>query len=325
MQRFQFIAQRVVKGVVVLLGIIILNFLLIRMAPGDPASVMAGEAGAADELFMQQLRQEFGLDRPLHEQLAVYVKNVVTLDLGFSYRQQRPVADLLLERVPATLLLTGTAFFLSLIVGVLLGILAASRVGQWSDSLVTVIALFFYATPIFWVGLMGILLFSVTLGWLPSFGMYTVGARLTGPAFALDVLHHLILPAVTLALFHMAVYARMTRASMLEMKDQDFVRTAHAKGLRESRIVRIHVLRNAILPVITMAGVKAGYLIGGSIVVETVFAWPGIGRLAFETVMQRDYNLLLGVFILTSFMVIAVNLITDVIYSFVDPRIELGQ
>ncbi|MCW5751882.1 MAG: ABC transporter permease [Alphaproteobacteria bacterium] len=295
------------------------------MAPGDPASVMAGEAGAADEVFMSQLRKEFGLDRPLHEQLAVYVKNVVTLDLGYSYRQQRPVADLLLERVPATLLLTGTAFLLSLVVGVLLGILAASRVGQWSDSLVTVIALFFYATPIFWVGLMGILLFSVTLGWLPSFGMYTVGGKLTGAAFALDVLHHLILPAITLALFHMAVYARMTRASMLEMRDQDFVRTAHAKGLREGRIVRIHVLRNAILPVITMAGVKAGYLIGGSIVVETVFAWPGIGRLAFETVMQRDYNLLLGVFILTSFMVIAVNLITDIIYSFVDPRIELGQ
>ena len=324
MQRLQFIAQRVLKGIVVLLGIIVLNFVLIRLAPGDPATVMAGEAGAADEIFLQQLRKEFGLDKPLHEQLVVYVKNVVTLDLGFSYRQQRPVNDLLMERAPATLLLTGAAFLLSLVAGVALGVFASMLVGRWSDSLITVVALFFYATPIFWVGLMGVLLFSVTLGWLPAFGMYTVGANLTGAAFAGDVAWHLVLPAVTLALFHMAVYARMTRASMLEMKDQDFVRTARAKGLPESRIVRVHVLRNAVLPVITIAGVKAGYLIGGSIVVETVFAWPGLGRLAFEAVLQRDYNVLLGVFFLTSFMVIAFNLITDIVYSLIDPRIELG-
>jgi peptide/nickel transport system permease protein len=324
LQRLQFIAQRVLKGLVVLLGIIILNFMLIRLAPGDPVTVMAGEAGAADEMFIAQLRKEFGLDKPLHEQLVVYVKNVVTFDLGFSYRQQRPVNDLLAERLPATLLLTGAAFLLSLVAGVALGVFASMLVGRWSDSLITVFALFFYATPIFWVGLMGILLVSVTLGWLPSFGMYTVGADLSGPAFALDVSRHLVLPALTLALFHMAVYARMTRASMLEMKDQDFVRTARAKGLPENRIVRVHVLRNAVLPVITIAGVKAGYLIGGSIVVETVFAWPGIGRLAFESVLQRDYNVLLGVFFLTSFMVIAFNLITDVLYSLIDPRIELG-
>jgi peptide/nickel transport system permease protein len=324
LQRLQFIAQRVLKGVVVLLGIIVLNFVLVRLAPGDPATVMAGEAGAADEIFLQQLRKEFGLDKPLHEQLVVYVKNVVILDLGFSYRQQRPVSDLLLERTPATLLLTGAAFLLSLVVGVTLGVFASMLVGRWSDSLITVFALFFYATPIFWVGLMGVLLFSVTLGWLPSFGMYTVGANLKGAAFAFDVSRHLVLPALTLALFHMAVYARMTRASMLEMKDQDFVRTARAKGLAENRIIRVHVLRNAVLPVITIAGVKAGYLIGGSIVVETVFAWPGIGRLAFEAVLQRDYNVLLGVFFLTSFMVIAFNLITDVVYSLIDPRIELG-
>jgi peptide/nickel transport system permease protein len=324
LQRLQFIAQRVLKGIVVLLGIIVLNFVLIRLAPGDPATVMAGEAGAADEMFLQQLRKEFGLDKPLHEQLVVYVKNVVTLDLGFSYRQQRPVNDLLMERAPATLLLTGAAFLLSLVAGVALGVFASMLVGRWSDSLITVFALFFYATPIFWVGLMGVLLFSVTLGWLPTFGMYTVGANITGAAFAADVAWHLVLPAVTLALFHMAVYARMTRASMLEMKDQDFVRTARAKGLAESRIVRVHVLRNAVLPVITIAGVKAGYLIGGSIVVETVFAWPGIGRLAFEAVLQRDYNVLLGVFFLTSFMVIAFNLITDIVYSLIDPRIELA-
>ena len=324
MQRFEFIAQRVLKGVVVLLGIIVLNFALIRLAPGDPATVIAGEAGATDEIFLNQLRQEFGLDRPFHEQLGIYVKNIALLDLGYSYRQQRPVSDVLLERIPATLILTGAAFVLSLVAGVLMGIAASVLVGRWSDSLITVIALFFYATPIFWVGLMAILFFSVTLGWLPAFGMYTVGVPLKGFAFVVDVAHHLILPAVTLALFHMAVYARMTRASMLEVKDQDFVRTARAKGLSEWRIVRVHVLRNAVLPVLTIAGVKAGYLIGGSIVIETVFAWPGIGRVAFEAVLQRDYNVLLGVFFLTSLMVVLINLVTDILYSFVDPRIELG-
>lgn len=324
MQRLEFIAQRAVKGVLVLLGIIVLNFLLIRLAPGDPATVMAGEAGAGDALFLEQLRAQFGLDRPLWEQLWAYVGNILSFDLGYSYRQQRAVVDILAERLPPTLLLTGTAFALSLVVGVALGAFAARLVGRWSDSLITIVALFFYATPLFWVGLMGVLLFSVTLGWLPAFGMRTVGASLSGWAAVVDVARHLLMPALSLALFHMAVYARMTRASMLEVRDQDFVRTARAKGLPEGEIQRRHVLRNAILPVVTIAGVKAGYLIGGSIVVETVFAWPGIGRLAYEAVLQRDYNVLLGVFLLTSALVIAVNLLTDVVYTLVDPRIELG-
>ncbi len=324
MDRLTYIGQRALKGLFVLVGIIVLAFVLVRLAPGDPAMVIAGEAGAADELFLAQLRQDFGLDQPLAMQLGIYLKNVLSLDLGFSYRQQRPVLLVLGEKLPATLLLTGTAFVLSLIVGVVLGVLASVRAGRWSDSFITLVALFFYATPIFWVGLMGIILFSVNLGWLPAYGMYTIGAGLTGAALALDVAWHLVLPALTLALFHMALYARMTRASMLEVRDHDFVRTARAKGLSNARIVRRHVLRNAILPVITMAGVNAGYLLGGSIVVETVFAWPGIGRVAFDAVMQRDYNVLLGVFVLTSTMVILVNLATDVLYTFIDPRIELA-
>jgi peptide/nickel transport system permease protein len=324
LERLEYIAQRLLKGVVVLLGIVVLNFLLIRLAPGDPAAVMAGEAGASDELFLQQLRQQFGLDRPLWEQLWAYISNILSFDFGFSYRQQRPVIDLLAERLPPTLLLTGTAFVLSLVTGVTLGVMAARRAGRWSDSAITVVALFFYATPLFWVGLMGVFLFSVTLGWLPAFGMGSVGVKLTGFERLVDAARHLVLPALTLTLFHMAVYARMTRASMLEVRDQDFVRTARAKGVAEGRILRRHVLRNAILPVVTIAGMKAGYLLGGSIVVETVFAWPGIGRLAYEAVLQRDYNVLLGVFLVTSAVVIAVNLATDIVYSLVDPRIELG-
>ena len=233
------------------------------------------------------------------------------------------MAELIFERLPATLLLTGTAFLIAIGLGILFGALAAARVGRWADTLITVLALVFYATPLFWVALMAIVLFSVQLDWLPAFGMESVGADLTGIDYALDVGRHLILPALTLGLFFMAIYTRMTRASMLEIYDQDFVKTARAKGLGQRRITRVHVLRNAILPVITLAGIQAGQIVGGAVLTETVFAWPGIGRLMFDALLQRDYNLLLGIFFVSSAMVILFNLITDVLYTFVDPRIEL--
>ena len=187
------------------------------------------------------------------------------------------------------------------------------------------LALIFYATPLFWIALMAILLFSVTMDWLPSFGYETVGANYTGFAHVLDVGAHLIMPSATIGLFFMATYTRMTRASMLEVKRLDFVKTARAKGLRDSVIQRRHVLRNALLPVVTLAGVHSGTLIGGAVLTETVFAWPGIGRLMYEALLQRDYNLLLGVFVVCSAMVLIFNLITDLVYRLVDPRIEFAS
>lgn len=316
------IAGRLVKAAIVLLAILVLNFLLIHAAPGDPAAVMAGEAGATDEIFLQQLREKFGLDQPLHVQLWRYIADVARLDLGYSYRQQMPVLDLVLDRLPATLLLTGTAFVVSLVLGVLAGVLAASRVGRWSDTLISTIALLFYATPLFWAALMGVLLFSVTLGWLPPFGYETVGSGYTGLRRALDIAEHLVLPSVSLGLFFLAVYSRMTRASMLEVSQMDFVKTARAKGLAPGLIQRRHVLRNALLPIVTLAGLQAGQLVGGAVLTETVFAWPGIGRLMFEALTQRDYNVLLGVFFVSAAMVILFNLITDLVYGIVDPRIR---
>jgi peptide/nickel transport system permease protein len=318
-----FIAQRIVKGVIVLLAIIVLNFFLIRLAPGDPAIVMAGEAGASDKVFVAQLREKFGLDKPLPEQLFVYVKGVLSFDLGFSFRQQAPVAKLILDRLPATLLLTLSAFAISL-AGILFGTLAARFSGTFLDTAITVFALIFYATPLFWIALMAILVFSVWLDWLPSFGYETVGANYKGVSHVLDVGAHLIMPAATIGLFFMATYTRMTRASMLEVKRLDFVKTARAKGLRDSVIQRRHVLRNALLPVVTLAGVHSGTLIGGAVLTETVFAWPGIGRLMYEALLQRDYNLLLGVFVVCSAMVLIFNLITDLVYRLVDPRIEFA-
>lgn len=319
-----FLAGRLAKAALVILAIVVCNFLLIHAAPGDPASVIAGQSGAADERFLAQLREQFGLDRPLHVQLWIYLKGVLTLDLGFSHRQQLPVWTLIQARLPATLLLTGAAFVFAIVTGVTLGALAARRVGRWADSLITVIALTFYATPLFWIGLMLVLVFSVWLEWLPSFGMSSVGVELHGIAAILDVAQHLLLPALTLGLFYLAVYARLTRATMLEVADQDFVKTARAKGVPEGRVLRAHVLRNAMLPVITFAGIQAGQLVGGAILVETVFAWPGIGRLAFDALLARDYAVLLGVFFCTSVMVVAFNLVTDLLYAVVDPRVEVA-
>ncbi|MBX6743815.1 MAG: ABC transporter permease [Acetobacteraceae bacterium] len=319
-----FLLRRGLKAAIVVLAIVVCNFLLVHAAPGDPASVIAGQSGAADPLFLEQLRKQFGLDQPLYVQLWVYLKSVLTLDLGFSHRQQMSVASLILDRLPATLLLTGAAFVFAIVTGVTLGALAARRVGRWADSLITIVALTFYATPLFWVGLMLVLLFSVWLEWLPSFGMSSVGVELHGMAAVLDVAEHLLLPALTLGLFYLAVYARLTRATMLEVADQDFVKTARAKGVPEGRILRAHVLRNALLPVITFAGIQAGQLIGGSILVETVFAWPGIGRLAFDALLARDYPVLLGVFFCTSVMVVLFNLVTDLLYAVVDPRVEVS-
>ncbi len=319
-----FVGQRIVKGVIVLFAIVVLNFFLIRLAPGDPAVVMAGEAGASDQIFVAQLREKFGLDRPLPEQLFRYVKGIASFDLGFSFRQQMPVSKLIMDRLPATLLLTLTAFAISLLFGISFGVLAARFAGTWADTAITVLALVFYATPLFWIALMAILLFSVTMDWLPSFGYETVGANYTGLAHVIDVGAHLIMPAAAIGLFFMATYTRMTRASMLEVNRLDFVKTARAKGLTNNVIQRRHVLRNALLPVVTLAGVHSGTLIGGAVLTETVFAWPGIGRLMYEALLQRDYNLLLGVFVVCSAMVLIFNLMTDLVYRLVDPRIEFS-
>ncbi|WP_162559510.1 ABC transporter permease [Microvirga sp. 17 mud 1-3] len=315
------IALRAGKSVGVILAIVALNFLLIRLAPGDPASVMAGQAGVADEIFMKQLREQFGLNEPVWRQFIFYVGNVLQGDLGYSYRQGMSVANLIAERLPATLLLTGSAFIFALLAGIVLGSIAAAKAGKMPDLVVSILSLVFYATPLFWIGMMSILLFSVWLGWFPAFGMITVGANLQGWDYVLDVAHHLVLPAFTLGLFYMTVYSRMTRASMLEVRDMDFVRTARAKGLAPNIILRRHMLRNAILPVITLAGIQAGQLVGGAILTETVFSWPGIGRLAFDALVQRDYQVLMGVFLITSIMVVLFNILTDLLYRVVDPRI----
>lgn len=323
MPSLAYVLRRLAQAVPTVLAIVVLNFLLLQLAPGDAADVLAGEAGSATPEYMAQLRKTFGLDQPLWMQLLLYVKQIVTFDLGFSFRHGMPVSELILSRLGPTLLLMGTVLTLAVAVGVLLGSLAARHLNRWQDNLISTLTVLAYATPVFWAGLMLIVLFSVKLGWFPTSGMQKVAAFHEGFAKVKDIAHHLVLPAVTLTLFYLALYARLMRASVLEQASMDYVVTARAKGLTEQQVIRRHVLRNAMLPVVTMAGVQVGAIFGGAVVVETVFAWPGLGLLAYESLFARDLNLLLGIFFVSTCLVVVVNLAVDLCYSMLDPRIEL--
>ena len=323
-QILRYIIRRLFQAVPIVLAIIVLNFFLLNMAEGDAVDVLAGEAVSATPEYMAELRAKFGLDQPLPVQLLVYLKNIISLDLGYSFRHDMPVSVLIVDRFWPTLLLMVSTIILAVLFGILLGLLAAINLNTWKDAVISVFALITYATPLFWVGLMMIVVFSINLRWFPTSGMENIAAFYEGFDRFVDITHHLVLPTITLSLFYLALYTRLMRASMLEQYGQDYVVTARAKGLPERRITFGHVLRNALLPVVTMAGVQVGALIGGSVIVESVFAWPGLGMLAFESLFARDLNLLLGIFLISSVLVVVVNLIVDVIYCFLDPRIEVS-
>ena len=324
-QAARMVARRLLKALPLLLAVVVFNFILLKLAPGDAAEVLAGESGASTPEYLAELRARFGLDRPFHIQLGNYVWKLAQLDLGYSFRHNQSVLQLILGRLPATLLLMASGLLVAVTLGGWLGVMASRKVNSLRDNLISLFAMLAFATPVFWMGLMMIVLFSVHLGWLPSSGMESIGAGHQGLARVLDVARHMIMPVATLSLFYVAVYTRIMRASMLEVFNQDYVTTARAKGLSEQRITLRHVLRNALLPVVTLAGVHSGTLVGCAVLTETVFAWPGIGRLLYEALLQRDYNLLLGVFTVCSAMVLIFNLITDLVYRLVDPRIEFAK
>jgi len=319
-----FIGRRLLQGALIVFVILCLNFGLVQLAPGDAADVLAGEAGAATPEYMAQLREKFGLDQPRYVQLGAYLKRAVTLDLGYSFRFGQSVSELILSRLGPTLLLMGTVLLLSVGFGILLGAVAARHLNRWQDNLVSSLVVFAYATPVFWAGLMLIVIFSIKLGWFPTSGMENVTAFHTGWRRVADIAHHLVLPAITLTMFYLALYARLMRASVLEQSSMDYVTTARAKGLTERQIARRHILRNAVQPVVTMAGLQVGALLGGSVVVETVFAWPGLGLLAYDSLFARDLNLLLGIFFVSACLVVMVNLLVDIAYSIIDPRVKLS-
>jgi peptide/nickel transport system permease protein len=305
-----------------MLGIIVLCFLLLHLVPGDAADVLAAENGSATAETMNALRQRFGLDQTMLTQLVNYLVHLGHLDLGYSTRFVMPVSQLILERLPNTMLVMASALGMALVMGIFAGWVMAIFAGRWPDRILQVVVLLFYSTPGFWIGLMAIVLFSVKLGWLPSNGSMSVGVQLSGLRLLADRASYLILPSLALSSFFIAVYARLTRATMLEILSQDFMRTAAAKGLHPIAVQFGHALRNALIPVTTVAGIHLGNLLGGAIVVETVFGWPGMGRLAMDAVIGRDFNLLLGILLLSSVLVIVANAGVDLLHAWLDPRIQ---
>lgn len=320
----RYLLRRLGQAAITLIAIVVLNFVILHLAPGDAIDVLAGEAGGAGPEYLEQMRKAYGLDQPIYVQMVQYLWNVVQLNFGFSFRNNVSVLELIMSRLPATLLLMLASIIISFTAGILLGVFAARRVNTFADNAVSVLALLCYATPLFWFGLMAIVLFTVKLGWLPGNGMYTIAANFNWFEATLDVLRHLALPALSLALFHMAVYTRLMRASMLEVYGLDYIRTARAKGLSQRRVAFRHVLPNAILPMVTMLGLQIGALLGGAVLIETVFGWPGLGRLAFDAILQRDHNLLIGILLFGSALVIVANIVTDLVYAWLDPRIEVA-
>ncbi|WP_025769868.1 ABC transporter permease [Thioalkalivibrio sp. HK1] len=318
-----YLIKRLLWGVLLMAGVVVLNFLLIRLAPGDAALVIAGEMGGASEEMLASIRKEYGLDRPLMVQLGLYLADMARLDFGQSFYFNQPVTGLIAQRVGATILLVIVAQLLAIFIGVVLGVLAARNPGGPMSAFVSVFATIGYAVPVFWTGIMLIILFASVLPIFPVEGMQSVKLREAGIIVkSLDILHHLVLPAFTLAVIYLAQYARLSRASMLEVLGSDYIRTARAKGASEASVLFKHALRNAALPILTVAGLQFGNLISGALLVETVFNWPGMGRLAFDSILRRDHPTILGVLFFSAAMVVVANLLTDLAYRFADPRLR---
>ena len=313
------------NGIALLLAVLILNFTLIHIAPGDVADTIAGDMGGADAEVMAKIRSDYGLDRPFHEQLFAYVAKLARGDLGYSFFFNQPVTELLLERLPATLLLVLSAQVLAIMVGTVLGVIAARRPNGLLSHGVTLFALLGFSAPVFWTGIMLIILFCSIFPIFPVAGMVDVTVEGGWFVKTLDVLYHLFLPMVTLASIFLALYSRLARASMLDVLGTDYVRTAQAKGLSEFQVVYKHALRNALGPVVTLAGLQFSGIVSGAVLVETVFSWPGLGTLAFQSITARDAPMVLGILFFSSLVVIVANLVTDLVYSLIDPRIRIGH
>jgi peptide/nickel transport system permease protein len=325
----RYVAQRLLHTLVVLFGVSLLTFALIHLTPGDPVLVMLGTDATPAEL--ERLRHLLGLDQPLYIQFGQHVGRLLSGQMGDSIFQHQPVSKLIGERFPATLELTVAAMLIAVVVGLLTGIISALVPYSVFDVTAMLLALSGVAMPVFWLGMLGILLFALQLGWLPSFGRgeplpdaVQAWFRYGDPGDLVDALKHLVLPAITLGAFSTALISRLVRSAMLDVLGQDYVRTARAKGLAEVLIVSRHALPNALIPVVTVIGLQVGALLGGAILAETIFAWPGIGRLLIQAINQRDYPLVQGIVLITALIVSLINLTVDLLYGAINPRVRYG-
>ncbi|MCL0079775.1 ABC transporter permease [Dehalococcoidia bacterium] len=304
---WQYVLRRLILTIPVLIGVSLLVFAMVRLVPGCPAVAIAGVHATPE--FIEQVRRDLGLDRPLHTQYFIFVGNLLRGDLGVSTRTGRPAATEIWDKFPNTVELAMASTLVASVIGIIAGVISATRQHSIFDSGSMLVALFGVSVPVFWLGLVLMLLFAVTLDWLPAGGRG-------------GTIEYLILPAITLGAASAAIIARMTRSSMLEVLRQDFITTARAKGLRERIVTYKHALKNALIPVVTIIGLQSGILLGGAVLTETVFAWPGVGRLMVDSIMARDFPVVQGAVLLFAVCFVFVNLFVDVLYSFLDPRIR---
>ncbi len=313
----EYLVRRLLHSLVLLLGVTIMSFVLLKSTPGGPMSIYRERADVT-RADVARLRQQLGLDDPLPVQYARWVGNLARGDWGDSFVTNERVIDRISQRLPATLLLMGSAYLLTLLIAIPVGVLAAVRQYSWFDYLATGVAFIGLSMPVFWFGLLLILLFSVQLGWLPTSGIATIGVGFD----PLDSLKHLVMPTCVLALVFAGGYTRYLRTSMLEVIRQDFVRTARSKGLAEQLVIMRHAFRNALIPVVTLLALDVPELFTGAVVTETIFAWPGMGRLYLESLARLDYSVLMAILTVSALLVILSNLLADVVYAYLDPRIR---
>lgn len=316
------IIKRVVLGFVLIIAVIVLNFLLLQAAPGDVVDAMLAEAGGGNPELAARLRVSYGLDQPVYVQLVKYLGRVLTGDLGYSFYYDQSVTSLILNHLPTTLMLALSALMLAVVIGTLFGVYAAMRPKGLFGHFVTVFSLFGYATPVFWLGMIVLLVFALYLPLFPAYGIRSFPEPVDTWARMVDILHHLVLPVFTLAILYLASYSRISRASMLDVLGADYIRTARTKGLSEFKVIFKHALKNAALPVVTLAGLQLAQVFSGAVLVETVFSLPGVGPLLYESIVRRDFPVILGVLFGAAATTIVANIITDLIYRKMDPRIE---
>mgnify|MGYP000026259927 FL=1 len=321
MQVLQSFAIRAGYAVILLVAVLVLNFSMMHLAPGDVADTISQSMGGADQELLDQIRADYGLDQPFYIQLGHYIGGVLQFDLGFSFFYNQPVTELILQRLPATLLLVITAQLLALFIGVIMGVVSARKPNGILSHFVTFLALFGYAAPVFWTGILLLIAFSLKVQWFPVAGMQDVTIEGGFWAQFVDIARHMVLPVITLGSLFLALYSRLARATMMETLGSDFVRTAKAKGLSTNQVVYKHALKNSLSPVITLAGLQFSAVISGAVLVEAVFSWPGLGTLAFQSIIARDTPTILGILFFSALVVIVGNLLTDLALRLVDPRV----
>jgi peptide/nickel transport system permease protein len=318
----RYVARRLIQAIPLLVAISIIVFGIVELAPGDAAQMYINPDKGANPAYIAQVRESLGLNRPVYVRYVAWLVRTLQGDFGYSFRTRRPVSLEIGDRLPNTLLLGGVSLLMSILIAVPIGIISALKRYSLLDYVLSTLALVGISVPVFWVALLLLQIFSIQLNWLPAVGMHSVREQYEGWAAAVDVVRHMILPATVLSLAQTASWSRYQRSALLEVLGQDYIRTARAKGLRETRVISLHALRNALIPTVTLIGLSVPSIVTGAFITETIFGWPGMGRLGVDSINGRDYPIIMAVTMLSALLIVAGNLLADIAYAWVDPRIR---